>query len=67
MNDYIGHFGRRVQNDAKLRQVLGFQMNELVLSVANVEHHTTRREPRAELLDDGLDERILATGRKSHL
>ena len=62
VDDDIGNLGGGIQGDAERGQTGGFEVDELVLGVADVEHHAAGSEGGAELLDDGFDERILAAG-----
>ncbi len=43
-------------------QAGGFEMDEFVLGIADVEYHATGSEGGAKLFDDGLDERVLTAG-----
>ena len=60
MNDNIGYFRRGVQSHAKRREVIGFQVDEFVFCVANVDDNAARREGRAKMLDNRFNERILS-------
>ncbi len=62
VDDDIGNLGGGIQGDSERGQACGFQMDELVFGVADVEDHATGGKGGAEVLDDGLDERILAAG-----
>lgn len=67
VDDDIGNLGGGVQGDTERGKACGFQVDEFVLSVADVEDLAAGGEGGAELLDDGLDKRILAAGRQSDM
>jgi len=62
VDDDIGNLGGGIQGDAESGQARGFQMDELVFGVADVEDHAAGGEGGAEVFDDSRDERILAAG-----
>ena len=61
-HDNVRHLCGGGDGHSELAQGFGIEMQELVLGVADVEQHGSRREARAELFDDLLDERVLSAG-----
>jgi hypothetical protein len=58
----VGHLPVLVDRDAESLQVSGLDVSLLLAGVAQVHDMAARREAGAEVLDDLLDEFVLATG-----
>jgi len=67
VDDDIGNLGGGIQSDSERGQASGFEVDELVLGVADVKNHAAWREGGAEVFDDGFDEWILTAGRERDL